>query len=302
MRAHPVGDGLDQIGAVAGPRAGGRAPHRSVDAEHVIAIDPDAGKPIPPRALGDRPGRLLRQRDRDRPVVVLAEKDDRCLEDAGEVHRLVPVSLRRRAIPEGREHDLLAALQPAAHGEPDRVGDLGRHRDRQWGEVIFARIPRSVGEATKQRQHVGGIDAADHRHAELAIAGEDPVVGPKGRDGTHVDRLLAEVLAPQPQLTLALQVKRLLVGTPDQHHVAVELTQRRGIQAQAAPGFSGQLAGGREGGAHRVVCRDDSNHVRHCREYRIPGGLPRTASNQYLHDRPGGPGRPSTAASRHRRR
>src|SRR6184192_2847738 len=86
-------------------------------------------------------------------------------------------------------------------------------------------------------------DAADHRHTELAVAGENPVRGPQGRHRPNVNRLLAEVLAPEAKFALPLQVQRLLVGATDQHHVPVELAEGRGIQPQAAPPFRGQLAG-----------------------------------------------------------
>jgi len=57
--------------------------------------------------------------------------------------------------------------------------------------------------------------------------------------------------------------------------VAVARMERAGIETQAASCFRRQLAGRRKQGAHRVVCCDDSNHVRHCRNilyrsYRTP--------------------------------
>ena len=134
-------------------------------------------------------------------------------------------------------------LEAAAQGEPDGVGDLGRDGNGEGREVVFAWIPRSVREAPEHGQHVGGVDAADHRHTELAVAGENPVRGPQGRHRPNVNRLLAEVLAPEAKFALPLQVQRLLVGATDQHHVPVELAEGRGIQPQAAPPFRGQLAG-----------------------------------------------------------
>ena len=93
MRAHTVGDGLDQVGALALAGSISRRHHRGVDPEDVVAVDPDAGKSVAAGSVGDGAGGLLRERHRDRPAVVLTEKDDRRLEDPGEVHRLVPVAL-----------------------------------------------------------------------------------------------------------------------------------------------------------------------------------------------------------------
>ena len=143
----------------------------------------------------------------------------------------------------GGEDDLVTVLEATAHREPDGVGDLGRDRNGQRGEVVFAGIPGSMREAAEERQHVGGIDAAEHRHAELAIAGENPVRGPQRGHCADVNRLLAQELAPETELALPLQVQRLLVGATDQHHVPVELAERRGIQPHTAPRFRGQLAG-----------------------------------------------------------
>src|SRR6184192_2847736 len=117
---------------------------------------------------------------------------------------------------------------------------------REFGMAMIRGVahgPWDPREAPEHRQHVGGVDAADHRHTELAVAGENPVRGPQGRHRPNVNRLLAEVLAPEAKFALPLQVQRLLVGATDQHHLPVELAEGRGIQPQAAPPFRGQLAG-----------------------------------------------------------
>src|SRR5438552_7028362 len=117
----------------------------------VGAVDPHTWKVIYLGTVDDGACGLLRQWDRDRPVVVLTEEDDGRLEDAGEIHGLVPVALRGGTISEGGEDHLVTVPQAAPHGKPDGVGDLGRHRNGERGEVIFVWIPRSVRKPTEQR-------------------------------------------------------------------------------------------------------------------------------------------------------
>ena len=75
VRAHAVGQRLDEARALAG--AGlveGDAGH-GVAREHVVAVDLHAGMPKPVAAQVQRRARLARDRHRDRPVVVLQEED-----------------------------------------------------------------------------------------------------------------------------------------------------------------------------------------------------------------------------------
>ena len=144
MRTHPVGHRLDQVGALTVARPIGSSPHRRKHGQDIVAIDPDAGKAVALGTLRDGSRRLLRKRDGNRPVIVLAEEDHGCLEDAGHVQRFMPVALGRGAIAEGHQRNIVAVLQPRAHGETDRVWHLARHRDGQRCKGIFAWVPWPV--------------------------------------------------------------------------------------------------------------------------------------------------------------
>src|SRR5438094_751903 len=111
-RSHAVGHGLDQVRTIppARPLRGGTDGGK--DAEDIIAVDANAREAVPWGPLGDGSRRLFGQRHRDRPMVVLAEEDDRCSEDAGKVHRLMPIALRRCAVAKGAQDDVVAAAQP----------------------------------------------------------------------------------------------------------------------------------------------------------------------------------------------
>src|ERR1700737_3773856 len=91
-------------------------PPRGVSGQEIVAGDPDPGKAITLGAVDDGAGGLLRQWNRDRPMVVLTEEDDRRLEDAGKIHGFIPVALRGGAVPEGRDNHLVGVLEAAPHG------------------------------------------------------------------------------------------------------------------------------------------------------------------------------------------
>src|SRR5213595_2204439 len=75
MRAHPVGEGLDESRAAASPSLVDRGLRDRVDGEQVVSVDPDAVHPIGARFLRDRlRGRLLRDGHGDGPLVVLQKK------------------------------------------------------------------------------------------------------------------------------------------------------------------------------------------------------------------------------------
>ena len=83
MRRGAVRDRLDERRPAAGARALDRLPRRLVDREHVAAVDAHAGHPVADRLVGERLGARLRgERRRDRPLVVVAEEDERRLHHA----------------------------------------------------------------------------------------------------------------------------------------------------------------------------------------------------------------------------
>src|SRR5690606_15166399 len=94
----PVGLGLDEARALAGPSPLHRLPHHPVDFEGVVAVDSDAGDAVTQGPVGHvGNGKLLLRRDGDGVAVVLAEKDDGQPVDGGKVDPLVEVALGRGA-------------------------------------------------------------------------------------------------------------------------------------------------------------------------------------------------------------
>ena len=77
VRAHPVGERLDEGRALALAGGGERGPGHGEDGEDVVAVDPDAGEAEAGRALVQRDPGLPLERHADRVLVVLAEEDDR---------------------------------------------------------------------------------------------------------------------------------------------------------------------------------------------------------------------------------
>ena len=140
----------------------------------------------------------------------------------------MPVALRSRSIPERDQHRLVALLEAATHGEPDRVRNLGGDRDRERRESVATRIPGTVSEAAEERKHFGRVHAAAHCHAELPVAWKDPIRLAERKRRADVDRFLAQELTPEAKLALSLQVECLLVGPTDENHLAVEVAQGLG--------------------------------------------------------------------------
>jgi hypothetical protein len=76
-----------------------------------------------------REWRLLLERHRDRPLVVLDTKTTRHVPDAGEVQRLVEVALGRGPVAAVRHDHRVVAAVLGGVGEADRVRHLVAHRD-----------------------------------------------------------------------------------------------------------------------------------------------------------------------------
>src|SRR5262249_41433911 len=78
VRGRPVRDRLDERRALTGPGARNSIASDLIDGEHVPAVHPDARNAVTRRLVRKRLGRRLRrQRCRDRPLVVVAEEDER---------------------------------------------------------------------------------------------------------------------------------------------------------------------------------------------------------------------------------
>ena len=123
-------------------RALDRLARRLVDREHVAAVDAHARHPVADGLVGERLGARLRlERRRDRPLVVVAEEDQRRLHHRREVGALVEGALARRAVAEVRDRDGRVALQLLAPREAGRVRDVRRDRHADRRDAVLRRVP-----------------------------------------------------------------------------------------------------------------------------------------------------------------
>src|SRR5579863_9243645 len=122
VRRRAIRHRLDERRPLPCTRALERLARRLVHGEDVAAVDADAGHPVADRLVGQRLGaRLGRQGRGDRPLVVVAEEDERRLHHGREVRTLVKRTLARRAVAEVRDRARGLALQLLPPRKPGRV-------------------------------------------------------------------------------------------------------------------------------------------------------------------------------------
>ena len=246
MRAHPVGERLDQGGALALPgRLHGLLRHR-VAGQHVVAVDPEPGEAEPAGPLVERDAALLLQRLGDRPLVVLAVEDDGGVEHRRPDEGLVDVTLAGGAVTEVRDDGLapfLAGRVPVdgavaldAHRVAGGVQGLGADHDRVQTELVLLGRPAAVADAAVQLEQLDRVDAAAPGHAVLAVGGEHHVVRAQRPAGPDLGGFLAEQRGPDAELALALQRDRHGVDGADQHQVPVHAPDVVGGQVQRVVG------------------------------------------------------------------
>ena len=177
VRAHPVGDQLEQGGTVAG---GGPLPchTRGFDhREHVVAVDAHPGYPRRAGLGGERDRRGLALGGRgDGPTVVDARDDQRRADNTREVDPLVEVAFRCGAVADEGAHHSRITLQREPPCQPDRVRDLGAERD------LRGHAAHAVGDATAVGMTAPVGDdlleelVAQRAHADqVAVVGNEPV-------------------------------------------------------------------------------------------------------------------------------
>src|SRR5215467_5935357 len=153
VRAHPVGERLDQRRALALVRGAQRLLGDRVAGEHVVAVDPDPGEAEAAGPLVQRNPALPLLRHGDRPLVVLAEEHHRGVEDGCEVEGLADIPLACRAVAEVDDHRLIVgavALDP--HRVASGVQRLVADHDRVQVELVFFWIPAAMGDAAEKLQ------------------------------------------------------------------------------------------------------------------------------------------------------
>ncbi len=127
--AHPVGVGLHERRTLTLASALQRRLRDGVRREHVVAVDADAGEAEAESPLVERDPGLALDRLRDRPLVVLAEEDDRGVVGRGEDERLVDVALAAGAVTEVGDHGGVAVGVTGADVRR-RAGRPSRSRSR----------------------------------------------------------------------------------------------------------------------------------------------------------------------------
>ena len=231
VRVHPVGEGLDEHGPVAGaallerPAADGEA------GEHVVAVDADAGEAVALRALVQRHAGLPLGGLGDGPLVVLAVEDDGRVVHRRPDEALVHVALAGGAVAEEAHGGLGVGavahlgLELLAHRVAGGVEALVADDDRVEVEAGGPGIPAALVGAPEDPEQLGGVDPAAPRHAVLAVGRERHVLGGERAPGPDLRGFLAQQRHPDAQLALALQGVGLAVEAAHEHHVAVEALQ-----------------------------------------------------------------------------
>lgn len=225
VRAHPVGERLDQHRTVAAAGVVERPAGDRQAGQHVVAVDPDAGEAEAGGAAVQRDLGLGGGGLGDRPLVVLAEEDHRGVVDRGEGEGLVDVALAGGAVAEVGDHRVVRAVLGDAHRVAGGVQGLRADHDGVQVEVLLVRVPAAVVHAAEHAEQVQRVHVAAPGHAVLAVGGEGVVTGAHGPPGADLGGLLAEQRGPQAQLALTLQRGGLGVEPAHQHQVAVEGAQ-----------------------------------------------------------------------------
>src|SRR5215208_2258483 len=143
---HAVGLGLDQGRTV--PPAGtlNGLSGDLVDGEHVVPVHPVSWEAVALGALRYGAGDLQWLGDGDGVDVVLDEEDDWEIVDAGEVHRLMPVTLAGRGLAATGEHHPVLAAHLEGQSAPCRLWVLDRDGRRSGDDVELAarEVPRHL--------------------------------------------------------------------------------------------------------------------------------------------------------------
>ena len=228
MRAHAVGERLDQGRALAAPGTIERPLGDGLHGQHVVAVDPQARDAEARRAPVQRDARLHLDGLRDRPLVVLHEEHDRRMVAGREDERLAHVALAGRPVAEVDQHgavvvgvvvaDEAVALQP--HRVARGVQRLGADDEGVEVEPCSPRIPVDHARAPERLEHVERVHPAHEGDGVLAVGGEHLVEASEGGPRADLGGLLPERRRPQAELSLALQRRGLGVEAAAQHHVA----------------------------------------------------------------------------------
>ena len=260
---HPQGDRLDQRRAAALARLLDRVLRLAVDGEHVGAVDDDALEAVGGGAVGEVLDRVLEMgRRRVGPLVVVDHEDDGQAADAGEVHPLVRVTARRRALaaPGDRDAGVLADAERERHPHGD-----GQHRGqvadlRVEAEVRVAEVDVPVASARRpvHPAHVLGedpprLDAAGDVDAHVALErGADVVSAHRRRDADGRGLVAPARVERAGDLALPVEDVAALLDAARDQEVAVDAEQILAVES-CVPNLAERADGLRFSDCHRPV-------------------------------------------------
>lgn len=225
VRAHSIGDGLDERRPAAGTGANERLPGHGQDRECVIAVHLHGGNAVADGPARDRRGTLHPRGRADRPAVVLAEEHHRRTPGGGEAERLGDIALTGGAVAEVGDGGDLRALEMGGVGVSGGVQSLCADHDRRIGHPVSVRVPAGMGDAAPEPGHILRGHAAAVGDGGLAVGAEHVIVGVQGVGRADLRRLLAEQRWPQSQLALPLQCGGLGVYPAGHDHIGVHGAQ-----------------------------------------------------------------------------
>ena len=186
-------------------------------AKHIAAVDPDARNPVADRLVRQRlRRRLSRERRRDRPLVVVAEEDQRRAHDTRRSWRprgTSPRKSRRRRSRRSRTPTRRAASSPR---EPGGVWHVGSDRNADRRDVVVEWIPPAGRMTAPPGEHRRDRHPAQEADRRLAVAGKDPVVALERIDRAGLHRLVIPEDRVRADPALAVEDDRTLVVRPQQ--------------------------------------------------------------------------------------
>ena len=164
VAAHAHRHGLDERRPEARARALGRPGEGRGDLIGIGAVDRDARHAVAGRLVGEHPhGRLLRERRRQRGLVVLDAEDRRQPPRRAQVDRLVPLAERRSAFADERDRNAARPVAPERHRH---AGNRQRRRRQRRGRRQNA--PAEVADvqilAFERRADLAHLRVEHHPH------------------------------------------------------------------------------------------------------------------------------------------
>lgn len=143
--------------------------------------------------------------------------------------------MTRGTVTEVGHSDLIGVVSLNTHRIADRVQGLRADDDLRCRHVELVRVEGPVHLAAPSEDEICRARMSHGEYADLAVAGEEKVVGSGGPCRTDLDRLLTLSRRPETQMSLTLESDTLRIDPPDQSHVAVQTAKNFGIEIGDPP-------------------------------------------------------------------